>query len=548
MLGAPAGSSSIAPVEDSRDVPVIGRARALWWGGLAASLAATLALFTRVGINGLLSRDQAVYVYGGQQLAHGVAPYASIFDPKGPVSVMLSGLAAAVANLAGRNDVYAIRLLFFVVSCLTVVAVYALAVRLWRSVLGGVVAAVTFASFEGYAAESLRGPDAHAPGILMAVVAMLLMARQRWFLAGAASAVAFLTWQPLFVFPAVAVGAALACSQPRTRLRNGGLAVAGGAVPTVLVAAYFAWAGALGKFVESAFVFPLTGIHRGHSTQWERWQHIGLVVETYYRFSGVLFWVGLVCLVVLTVAFVVRQRAAWRQALVNPLVCVVMVTGLAEAAYASVDFQSYPDLFALLPYAALGLGGAAAAAVHALRGRLAALVTGVVLVALLVLTAFSWSWFTADPRNDGAFVGQRSSGCAVNRLLSGGGTLYALGDPGPLVLTHRRNPDRYVYLQSGVDAWKVAHTPGGFDGWTKQIQRVDPTVVTLGGWHTAITRQMTAWLRSTGYHRAYAGRWRLFIKPGTRAVARQQGVRLTKMPTDFALGTHGHRLPAFSCG
>src|SRR6476646_9791806 len=64
------------------------------WVGALISAAAGLLLLTRYGIHGSLGRDEAIYAYSGQQVAHGVAPYVSMFDPKGPLASLLAGFAA----------------------------------------------------------------------------------------------------------------------------------------------------------------------------------------------------------------------------------------------------------------------------------------------------------------------------------------------------------------------------------------------------------------------------------------------------------------------
>ena len=63
----------------------------------------------------------------------------------------------------------------------------------------------------------------------------------------------------------------------------------------------------------------------------------------------------------------------------------------------------------------------------------------------VVMAALSLTWFKPDTLREGNLVAQRSHACAVHRLLASGGGLYSLGEPTPLVMTHRRNPDRYVY-------------------------------------------------------------------------------------------------------
>lgn len=509
-----------------------------------------MALFTRFGINGTLARDEAIYAYAGQRLAHGVPPYVSIFDAKGPLAGMIAGLAAAVARVVGRNDIYVIRAAFFACAVLAVLAVYLLAARLWSSVAAGLTAAVVFASFRGFATDALSGPDAKTPGILLTVLVMWLLVRRQWFWAAFAGSLAFLVWQPFLFYPLVAVLVAVVSSEPRRRLRSLGIAVAGAAVPLVLTAAYLSLAGAMGKFVQSALVFPLTGVKRGTETVGQRITHIISVVHDGYGFSGVLLWVGLAALVLLAVVHVLRNRGDLRQALVSPLISVVMLTFLAEAAYALSDFQGYQDVYPLLPYAALGLGGAAAYVVNLWKApAVRPVAAGSVLVALAVLAGFSLWSFTGDPANDNGLRGQRSDACALDRMLPPHGTLYALGDATPLVLLHRRNPGRFIYLQSGVGPWKVEHTPGGFLGWTSQIQAAHPSVVVVHGWHGDLRLQMGEWLRkSAGLHAAHLGPWRVYLTPAARALARRHGIRLTHTATDVAIGPGGRPLPAFTCG
>lgn len=512
------------------------------------SVAVAVALFTRFGINSTLSRDEAIYTYGGQQLAHGVAPYASIFDPKAPLATILAGLAAAGAQIAGHNDIYAIRLMFFVCSCLTVLAVYLLAARLWRSTLGGLVAAIVFASFRGFAADALSGPDAKTPGILFAVVAMWLLTGRHWFWAGLAGSLAFLVWQPLVIYPAVAVVLSVTSTAAYQRRRAFVGAVAGAAVPVMLTAAYFASAGALGKLAEASLVFPVTGIERGETTVFERIGTIANVVHEDYRFSGVLFWAGLALLLLLTVAHLRHHRGELSEAVRSPLVAIVIVTALAEAAYALSDFQGYPDLYPLLPYAALGLGGAAAAAVRSSdNATTRTVLAGVAMVALAGMTAYSAASFSTDEAHNEGLRDQRTAGCVLERTVTKGSTLFALGDSTPSVVTHRRNPSRFIFLASGVDRWKIEHTPGGFDGWTAQIQAAGPSVIVLHGWHSDVSQEMRAWLLEEGYQRASVGVWEVFLTPAAQARAHERGVPLTDASQRLGSPLGASELSRLSC-
>jgi hypothetical protein len=516
-------------------------------GAAAASVAIAVALYSRFSISSTMSRDEGIYAYGAQQLAHGVPPYASIFDPKGPLATILGGLAAVAARMFGRNDIYAIRAGFFVLACLTVLAMFLLVARLFDSVLGGLTAAVVFAANWPFAVDAIGGPNAKTPAVLFSVVSMWLLARRQWFWGGFAAALSVLVWQPMIGYAVVAVLLPFAV-EPGRRLRSAGMAIAGGAVPTVLTAGYFAVAGAFHEFLESAVVFPVSAVERTPETVVHRLGRIVDVINAHYGFGGVLFWVGIGLLVVLAVVSVWQHRSTPYDALTSPLVAVVLLTLLLTALYAATDFQSYPDLYPFLPYPAIGIGGAAALLLAATRKGIGATVPAVaVLVALAVLTVASWISFSNDPFDNDGLRRQLTSACGIDRLARGNDTLLSLGDPVPLVTTHRRNPDRYIYLGSGVDQWKIDHTRGGLAGWQAQIRRWDPSVVVLHGWGGRYRRPMVQFLKQNGYASRYVGLWRVFVSPEVLSTAGKRGVKLAKHPRKFAHGPGGRRLPARDC-
>src|SRR3954452_16898277 len=92
-------------------MPVVShlRAQRLAWGGGALALIVAALLFTQFSIEGNLSRDEAIYSYGGQQLADGVPVYQAIFDPKPPLPTFLTALGVASGRAAGVDELYAMR-------------------------------------------------------------------------------------------------------------------------------------------------------------------------------------------------------------------------------------------------------------------------------------------------------------------------------------------------------------------------------------------------------------------------------------------------------
>ena len=544
---APAQLSADWPARVARSVR---SRRGVEVGGAVLSLIAAILLYTRYSLLGTLSRDEAIYAYGGERMAHGTAPYASIFDPKGPMATIISGLAAGVARIFGGGELYAIRLVFFACAVLTVVAVYVVVLHLGRSVLAGLGAAAVFVSWEAFARDALPGPDAKTPGILFLVLAMWLAARRWWFTSGVLGMLAFLVWQPLFVYPLITVLAA-ALLTADARWRTAGRAALGVVLPFVAVCVYFLATGAFGKFVEAAFRFPLEGVRRGKETLPARLEHIAWVVHHYQGvLAAVLFWTGLIALLGIAVGIVLRARPAWRTGLLDPVVLIVLVTLLAEAGYAATDFQSYPDLYPLLPYPAIGLGLLLACGLRRLAGerqryRVAA---AVVVAAALALASFSWVRFTGSKADNKDLHTLWATGCAIDQIVVPGTSLYSIGNPVPLVMTRRANPDRFIYLGSGVAKWKIKHTAGGLAGWEQQIQDSGASVIVIDGWSGGdLRRAMGSWLVAN-YRRGYIGQWRVFLT--SEAYARLSGlnIALTPLMTAWPHKADGSRFTQQSCG
>jgi hypothetical protein len=110
-------------------------------------------------------------------------------------------------------------------------------------------------------------------------------------------------------------------------------------------------------------------------------------------------------------------------------------------------------------------------------------------------------------------------------VLGPDGRLQSLGDPRPLVLTHRRSPTPFIYLGSGIAQWHVDHLPGHLDGWEQEIRSANPDVIITKTWHGIWHKRMTRWLRAS-YSRAVLGRWHLFLAPHVLADARASGVKV----------------------
>lgn len=454
------------------------------------------ALFASYGVGGQLSRDEAVYVYAGQRLVDGVPPYQGVFDPKGPAG---SAVLAAVAALPG-DDVVAVRVAFALLSVGSVLALFLLAVRLTGSLPAGVVAGLVLACARGFTRDALSGPDVKTLGVLLLLLTLLATVERRWVAAALAGCAAALTWQPLVVLPLLVLGLAVA-SPAGERLRATTRVVAAGTAAVLLVLAGTVATGSLDDLVEAAVVFPLTGMSHRDSSLGVRLEIIGqVVVGDRYGFTGVVVLAGLLLLVVGCGHAAVR-RTHDRVALVVPL------AALGAVAMTLSDFQGYPDLYPLLPFGALGW----AWAVSRVHGpSVGAVVVGVLAAALVVASAVT----IPDDGDRFTLDRQRRTAQWAAGLVGPGETLWALGDPTPLVLTGRSIPDPYVLLVGGIATWKLDRLPGGVAAWREQLRDARASVVVVNGVTEGPALQLVALLREDGFRRCPGAIWQVWSSVG----------------------------------
>src|SRR5215203_1197523 len=133
------------------------------------------------GFEDTLLRDYSIYLYSGQRMAEGIPPYVSVFDHKGPLSPMLAALGVAWSKELNWDDVYTVRLVFYLTACLTAVAVYLLGKNAFRSQIAGLFGALAFLGFYAYAQRAASGPEPKTPMVLFEALNLLFAVQKRWF-------------------------------------------------------------------------------------------------------------------------------------------------------------------------------------------------------------------------------------------------------------------------------------------------------------------------------------------------------------------------------
>jgi hypothetical protein len=422
------------------------------------------------GVNGMLTRDLAVYSYAGQQVAEGVPPYLGILNRAGPLAHVLPSIGVGIARIGGFDDLLTMRLQFltFAVACLCVV--YLLGRDLFASRVAGLATAATFLTFAGFIHYASSGPREKTPMTLFVAGALWAVTQKRWFTAGVCVSLATLCLQIAFFSSFTAVVAAALLVAQGERVRALVRIALGGAVPVGVCLVWFAIAGSLRESLDAFLLINVR--YTTPDPVLPRLENAWIGVQDAYGPSVWLLVGGLAALGVLALA-AVRSRA--RRDPSTKVLAAFALGALAGLAWNLKEYDDWPDLFPLLPLAAVGIGGA----FHQLTRRLpprAALTAVVVWTLLLTAGAVHRSVSTRDDR----LLGQRESVADVLDQLPPGATITSVEAPQALVLTQRRNPTRHQMFSAGLQDYLEDTWPGGLDGFRRDLVDEAPDLIVMG--------------------------------------------------------------------
>lgn len=431
----------------------------------------SLVVYTVHGFHGALTRDLGIYGYAGQQVADGVPPYLGVLNRAGPLAHVLPAVGVLAARVLGTDDVVTMRVFFMLLASAAVCVSYLLGRDLFRSRAAGVVTAAALLSFHGFIQYASDGPREKTPMTLFILAALWAVVHRRWLTAGAFTSLATLCLQTaLFgTFAAVVASALLLAHHGRVRAL---VRVAlGGALPVVVLAGWFAAAGALRAAYDGFYWInkhytvpdPLTDDR----------ERVWLDLQEAYGVTLWLLLVGCVALVVVSLAVLSR-----RARLAAPWLAVLpgLAAGLLGAlAWIRKEYDAWPDLFPVLPFAAIGVGAAFVVVARPLAPRVRTAV-GAVLAVSGVVMALTYSLSTRDHTLDR----QREATAAVLAQLPEDATITSVEAPQPLVLTGRTNPTRHQMFRSGLQDYLEDTWPGGRAGFERDLVGNGPDLVVMG--------------------------------------------------------------------
>ncbi len=429
----------------------------------------SLVVYLLHGFDEALSRDLGVYTYGGQRFLAGDPPYVGIMNRAGPLAHILPGVGIGLGRLVGVGDVHAARALFMVLAIACVCLTYVLVRDLTRSRAAAVVAAATFLGFHGFIELATNGPREKTAMVLFLILALLAVLHRRWATCGAWIAIATLTWQPVF-FVALAAALVALLLAPERRLAALTRLLLGGAAATAVVVVYYVLEGALHTFLEGFVLINAQYTHQSNATT-----AFAPIWANLFVGYGALTWVIVFGLAAVLVLGVASAPEAWRTREATPATYAGLAAGtLVGLGWSLIAFNAWPDLFEMLPLAAIGVGGAAALALRWVDARVAVAVAAVLAV---LGTTYAVQYSVSTRVHD--LLVQRASVAAVLAHGPHPATILSIESPEVLVIAHRTNPTPYQMFDNGFSAYVDATYPGGLAGYVGWMARHRPTYIVV---------------------------------------------------------------------
>ena len=491
-----------------------------WWRRVDllpwAVAACALVIYGARGLQALLQRDAGLYLYAGQLVASGDAPYVGVLNRAGPIAHLLPALGVELGRLLGTGDVVGVKILYLVLVSATPALVYLIGRDVFGSRLAGATAAAALLSVHVLAVGATNGPEAKLPVMLAELVALLLLVRRRWVWAGVVTAIATLTWQPVLFLLGAAV-AVLALTSPEpwvSRARNLLRFAVGGLVTLAVTIAAFWAAGALSEFVEGFWT-----VNASHT------QQTGLLAKPTKILGFLQTGLGwtLYPMIIGTALMVLLGAVAIGSRRTEPRAPDRMALGAGTAAFliwCCIAFNRGPDGLPLYPLAALGLGGAVGALAHRVRGARSPLPRRVLIatVACWVSVCLALTLVhTVTHRTDDIEYQQQLTDVVFDNLPDDV-TVFTYEATPPMVLSRSESISRYVLFDHGMLGYIGDQWPGGVDGYVHWLMDERPDVVFIH------TRNPWTWLLPllSNYYRVSGGphlggdlEWRAFVRHGT---------------------------------
>jgi hypothetical protein len=431
--------------------------------------------------------DRANWDYFAQVISRGGVPYRDVVNIKSPLSAYIGAVAILAGKPFGLNDIFAIRITYTALAVLTLGLTFLVAFDYFNSMRVAVFAASVMLTLDAFARFNAGGIQPKTPMVLLGLMTLWAIHKDRPVTAGVFGMLSALAWQPGLLF----VGAAgLAFSRYLTSWRDlrAIKMLAGAAVPLTVLLAYLWVAGALESFYLWNIHFNATvyGPQQSRSVG-NFFSHLSKLLNGFYHNSRDYFYMALGGLCV-----VLWQEA--KRAIKNgggslpgrASIHAVMIAPIVYFGFCIIDIQSGPDLIPLVPFVAIFAAVAIdfgvtqiANLLSRVRPNRAAIEhwTSVAVVVFILYRNVSGAFFFE--RGFPTLNDQLAAVEEITSHLEAGDKIFVYGRTEILVLSRLTNLGKYFLLDRGKARYLDQVEPGGLDGWIDRLKAERPKIVVL---------------------------------------------------------------------
>jgi len=328
--------------------------------------------------------------------------------------------------------------------------------RLSGSVLAANLGGVAMVSFHRFVFMAAMGARPKVFLVFFMIVAVHYVSKRRWFVAGMATAAAFLCWQPALLLAAVA---AMVVMADERRWRGVAWLGAGLLLPNLLYEGYF-WANAaLAEQLQQSYVFPagfMSALPRHLDALLRRASWI-FEVQSVPSLESVVPLLSAAAALLAVGAVIRRPLELPRIARCNPGLVYVTGCGLAGLAFLLTNYQGFPDRFFVEPYMAIAAGVLLGKLPTLFSDRwrpacrgLLALGAGACVVALLFGGVYDFGQRRTGERQSGLEAQYHVAENLARDFLDAGLSVYAVGCTHLLAFNHVNNFSRFGFFFRGV--------------------------------------------------------------------------------------------------
>jgi hypothetical protein len=433
--------------------------------------------------------DSAIWDYIAQAILRGQVPYRDVVEIKGPVSAYLSASAMWLGKSAGLRDVIAVRFMQILLAGVLCTVTFLIVETYLRNRMAALIAGLFPLMSYHFVSWTEGGTQPKLTMILFGMLALLMIAKDRPFLAGSFSMLSCLSWQPGLLFTGVAV---LIFSRYLTSWRDlRALKVALGAmIPLAVTVLYFYRVGALSDFwtwtVAYNFeVYAPEGIRNLSETLSHMWT---VLVRVFYVD---IIWIaiglaGLFMFAAQRLKLKLTRRAALKSA--DPHRDALAIVPIVYLGFCIINLQSGPDLIPLFPFIAIYAGwfigelprllrGVAAISSRPLVSRLFEALPSFTLLLVFSVAVFRAATYKLE---EWTLRYQDEQLGVIPGLLGPDDKIYVHGAVEILVLLNRPNLNPYTMWDHGKGGYIAAKKFGGsVNAMVDAIEAEKPKVVAV---------------------------------------------------------------------